>query len=173
MNEFAYLPYKAVNVFIEHDDLENILQKVLEGKNKLTKEFQIAFEKIYKQQVSVLGFRNPTRAPIPLQIKAFATAFEEKDEIIPITFTAWTKLNEEFAENVKGWLESEGWEDLSLERIFNEGEGFNPLWPKDLSPDDLQKKFQKTYPKVKFEKNDFMLLVFWISGKLPPDQSVI
>lgn len=173
MNELTYLPYKAINVFIERNELENMLLEILEHKNMLKQESRIAFDKIYKQQVSVLGFRNATRAPLPLQVKAYATAFEEKDEIIPITLSTWTRLNEDFAENVKECLDSEGWKNLSMERTFNEEEGFTQQWPENLSLDDLAKKFKKAFPQENFNESDFMLMVFWISGKLPPDQSVI
>ena len=70
-------------------------------------------------------------------------------------------------------MEEEGWKDLSLERTFEEGEGFLSKWPKKMTFDKLVKKYQKANPDDKASRDDLILMVLWISGQLPKDQSDI
>lgn len=173
MAENEYLPYKAINVFIERDYLEQIIEATLKGIESLSKEDQIAFTNSFKQYVSILGFRNAVRAPFSLKVNAYATAFEGKDEVVPFTLSTWTKLNADLAKSVKNWLETEGWKELTLERHFSESEGFINEWPDKLSFDKLEKKFKKANPDIEFSRDDLILLVLWISGQLPNEQSDI
>jgi hypothetical protein len=167
------LSFRAINVFIERDFLQSKLEEILEARDELPKEEQIAFNNQFRKFVSVLGFRNPLRAPRQLQVNAYASAFEEKDEVVPFTLSTWTKLNQDFAEQVKDWLNSEGWEDLSLERSFESSDGFRDNWPEGVTFEKLSKKFHKDLPDVEFETNDLILMILWISDKLPPEQSEI
>jgi hypothetical protein len=173
MADEAIVAYKTINVFIERDYLETVLLNTIKGAAKLKKEEQIDFIKFFKKNVNVLGFRDPTRAPMQLRVNAFASAFEEKDDVIPFTLSTWAEVNKKLAKKVKKWLEEEGWKDLALERTFVEGEGFLVKWPKKLTFDKLVKKYQKTNPDEKFERDDLILMVLWISGQLPKDQSDI
>jgi len=171
MTEKEYLPHKAINVFIERDYLENVLNRILEDIQKLPKEEQIVFTNLFRKYVSVLGFRNPLRAPLGLQVNAYVSAFEKKDEVIPFTLTTWTQLNLDFAEKVRDWLEAEGWEDLTFTRTFEESEGFAPDWPEDLSFDQIEDKFKQANPDMDFARDDLVLMVLWITGCLPKEQS--
>jgi hypothetical protein len=173
MSEHDYLPYKAINVLIEREYLEKVLGMILKNKDKLPKEELIILNNLFKQYVNVLGFRNPVRAPLPLQIKAYASAFEQKDEVIPSSLSAWAKINLDFAEQVKSWLETEGWNDLALERRYTEGEGFINDWPEKFSFDQLEKKFKKANPSTDYNRDDLILMVIWISGRLPKEQTDI
>ena len=171
MAENETLSFKAINVYIERDFLERKLEEILQAKEELSKEEQIAFNNHFRKFVSVLGFRNPLRAPRPLQVNAYASAFEEKEEVVPFTLSTWTKLNQDFAGQVKNWLDSEGWENLSLERSFEGSDGFRDNWPDEVTFDKLSKKFQKDHPDVEFETDDLILMILWISGQLPPEQT--
>lgn len=171
MAEKETLSFRTINVFIDQDFLEQKLERILHEKENLNKEDQIAFNNQFRKFVSVLGFRNPLRAPLQLQVNAYASAFEEKDEVVPFTLSIWTKLNQEFANQVKNWLESTGWEGLSLERSFDDSDGFLDDWPKGLTFEKLLKKYQKDNPDAEFEPDDLILMVLWISGQLPPEQS--
>lgn len=164
-----YLSYKAINVFIERDYLEKILESILTGKDKLSKEEQIAFNNQFRKYVNILGFRNPSRAPLSLQVNAYASAFEEKEEIIPFTLSIWTKLNKNIAEVVYQWLEDEGWENLSLERTYQEDGGFIDDWPEKCTFDDVVEKFSDAKPDLSISRDDLILLVLWISGRLPKE----
>ncbi|MFW5713205.1 MAG: hypothetical protein ACOCYU_00885 [Brevefilum sp.] len=171
MAEKEILPFKSINVLVERDYLEKVLERILRGIQHLPKEDQKTFNNRFRKFVSVLGFRNPLRAPLPLQVKAYASAFEEKDEVVPFTLSNWTRLENEFAKQVEDWLESEGWENLSLERSFEESDGFFNEWPDDLNPDELIEKFQKDNPDVEVEQQDILLMILWVSGQLPPENS--
>lgn len=173
MAEMEHLPYKAINVYMEQDYLERLLKNILIGIKKAPKADQINFSKFLKQEVNVLGFRDPTRAPLTLQVRALATAFEGKEEVIPVTLNTWTKLNKKLADSVKEWLESEGWQDLSLEREYEENGGFKAEWPKKVTFEKLVEKFQKDHPAEKVDRDDLILMVLWISGQLPKDQAEI
>jgi hypothetical protein len=173
MTENEYLSYKTINVFIEHNTVENILENIMNNLKNLSKPEQISFSKSFKKFVQVLGFRDPMRAPMQLKVNALVSAFEEKDEVVPFTLSTWTKLNSDFANIVKEWLDSEGWKDLALERDYDENQGFLAQWPKNLTFDKLVIKFKKDNPGVEFDRNDLILMVLWISGQLPKDQSDI
>ena len=171
MSEKEYLPYKTINVFMDRDYLHQLLENILKQRDKLSKEDQINFSKQFKQHVNVLGFRNPLLAPLSLQVKAYVSAFEEKDEVIPFTLSTWTKINLEFAEKVQSWLEKENWKGLDLERTYDESQGFLNEWPEKLTFDKLTKKYEKDYPDEEYNKDDLILMVLWISGQLPQEDS--
>jgi hypothetical protein len=167
MSTNEILPFKSINVYIERDYLEKVTKNVLEGFGKLSKEEQIQFSQNFRKYVSVLGFRNPLRAPLSLQINAYASAFEEKEEVIPFSLTTWAKVNHNLAEKVLSWLKSEGWEDLALAREYEEDSGFVADWPDDISFDQVEEQFQKAHPDFEFDRDDLILMVLWIAGKLP------
>jgi hypothetical protein len=163
------LPFISINVYIERDYLEKVARNILEGVGKLTKEEQIAFSLNFRKYVNVLGFRNPLRAPLSLQVNAYASAFEEKEEVIPFTLTTWAKLNNELAEKVHSWLKSEGWEDLAIARDFEDDHGFIADWPDDLTFDQIEKKFGDAYQNFEHDRDDLILMVLWIAGRLPKE----
>lgn len=169
MAEKAILPYKAINVYMEQEYLESVLASVITGVKKLPKQDQIAFSQFLKKHVSVLGFRDPSRAPLSLQVKALAKVFEEKDEVVPVVLSFWTKVNKKLVKPVKTWLEAEGFKDLATERDFEEGAGFIADWPKKMAFDKMVKKFQKENAEVKMGQDDLILLSLWLTGQLPND----
>lgn len=171
MTENEYLPHKAINVYINEDYLERLLGFILKHKQDLPKEDQIAFANQFKKHVKILGFRKINRAPETLQLNAFVSAFEEKDEVVIFSLSTWTKIKKDFAEKVKSWLESQGWENLALERTFLESEGFLKKWPDGLTFDTLVENFKKAHPDLDFDRDDLILMVLWISGQLPEEQS--
>ena len=171
MPENEYVPYKAINVFMNRTYLEKVTKEILESIKTFSREDQTAFSQLFRKFVTVLGFRNPVRAPLSLQINAYSDAFEEKDEVIPLTLSLWTKLKPDFATQVKDWLESEDWNNLALERVFSEDDGFILGWPNKLTFDKLVEKYQKAYPDDTFDRDDLILMVLWISGNLPEEQS--
>jgi hypothetical protein len=171
MPENGYLPYKAINVFVERDYLNQILEETLMGKSKLSKKEQIQFANQLKHYVNVLGFRNPTIAPLPLQVRALRSAFVEKDEVIPFILSTWVKININFAEKVKTWLVKNQWKNLAYEREYQETEGFLISWPDDLTFDNIVKKYKKDHPEEDFDRNDLILMVIWLSGRLPREDS--
>jgi len=171
MPDLEYLPFKAINVFIEREDLEKVVRDVLEGIEELSKQEQAKFSSFFRKNVNILGFRNPVRAPLSLQVNAYASAFEENDDVIPYTLTMWTQLNKNFAEQVRNWLEAEGWKNLSFQRDFDEADGFVSDWPQGLTFEELNEKFKKDNPDVDFDPSDLLLMVMWISGRLPKEQS--
>ncbi|MCB2202982.1 hypothetical protein KQH56_03155 [bacterium] len=173
MPEKEMFSYKAINVFIEQDYLEKVMSDVVTGVKKLPKQDQIDFSRFLRKYVNILGFRDPARAPQPLQVKSLTNAFEEKDEVIPVTLSIWAKVNKKLAKQVKSWLKDEGWEDLETERSYEETDGFTADWPKKMTFDKLVKDFKKANPDFKFDRDDLILMVLWVSGKLPKDQSDI
>jgi hypothetical protein len=169
MAEKAVLPYKAINVYMEQDYLESVLGSVLAGVKKLPKQDQINFAQFLKKHVSVLGFRDPGRAPLALQVKALAKVFEDKDEVVPVILSYWTKVNKKLVKPIKTWLEAEGFKKLSAEREFVEGEGFIADWPKKLAFDKMVKAFEKDNADVKVSQDDLVLMALWLTGQLPND----
>jgi hypothetical protein len=167
MNEVEHLSFKTINVFVERGFLEETLKLILTNLKILSKEDQIEFSQIFKKYVTVLGFRNPKQAPLPLQVKAYATAFEEKEEVIPFTLSTWTKIKGDLANAVVKWLKSENWDDLTLVRNFDEDQGFKNDWPDDLSLDTVIKDFQKDHADMEVSKDDLALMILWVSGRLP------
>lgn len=173
MAENETLSFKTINIFIEHEYLEELLERILRGIENLPKDDQIGFAQHFRKYVNVLGFRNPLRAPLTLRVNAYAAAFEEKDEVVPFTLSIWTKINQPFANQVKDWLEKEGWKNLSLQRNFEDSEGFLNRWPQKMTFDKLVKAFKKDNPNIDFLRDDLILMILWISGQLPPEDSEI
>lgn len=167
MNEVENLPFKTINVFIERDFLEALVKQILSNLKMLSKEDQKKFNQLFRKYVTVLGFRNPLHAPQPLQIKAYATAFEDKEEVIPFTLSTWAKVQEDLANKVMDWLKAEKWEDLALYREFDDSLGFKNDWPENLELDTLVAKFQEKYPDIEATKDDLSLMLLWVSGRLP------
>lgn len=167
MSDNEYLPYKTINIYIERDFLKETLEYVIQNINTLPKENQIAFGNKFREYVTILGFRNPMRAPLPLQVNAFVRAFEDMDEVIPFTLSTWANLRHDFAVKVKDWLTSEGWKDLNLEREFDEREGFVRDWHASVTFESLIQEFEKAHPGLDFDEDDLILMILWISGKLP------
>jgi len=171
VSEKSYQPYKAINVFFEREYLELVIREILEGLESLNKEEQAKFNSFFRRHVTVLGFRNSLRAPLSLKTHAFASAFEEKEDVIPYTLSTWTKIKSNLSTQVKEWLESEGWTNLALERDFSVDEGFLSQWPEGFNFEEIEEKFQKAYPEESPSRDDLILMVIWISGNLPKGQS--
>lgn len=173
MTEIETLPYKTLNVFINHDYLEHILGDLLKRKDALSKADQIAFTTEFRRYVTILGFRNPIRAPHSLQLNAYVSAFEQKNEVIPYTLNTWIKLNRDLADKVMKWLDSQGWDNLALEREFGEADGFSTQWPEGVTFEKLVDEFKKAHPKLELSNDDLILMMVWISGRLPREQTNI
>ncbi len=169
MSEIDYLPYKSINVLIEREPLEDILKRILQEINTLPKPDQINFVKEFKKYVKINGFRNPTMAPLAIRVMNYADAFEEKNEVIPFTFSTWTKTHPAFSEAVQKQLESLGFDNLLLQRKYEENKGFLPNWPQDLSTEAFLEKFHSANPKIDFDENAIIAMAAWISGKLPEE----
>ncbi|HOR18423.1 MAG TPA: hypothetical protein PLE10_01145 [Brevefilum sp.] len=169
MTEKEYLPFKTINVFFERNYLDKVIKEILEGVNTLSREEQTEFVNFFRKHIKILGFRNPVRAPLSLKINAYASAFEEKEDVIPYTLTTWAKIKSVLANRVQTWLVSEGWEELTLERRYGVAEGFNANWPKNLTFDEIEEKFKQAHPKEDHQRDDFILMVLWISGTLPKE----
>ncbi len=167
MDTKEVLSYRAINVFFEREYLEKVLNSVLEGLKALPKEKQQEFNSNFRKYVKVLGFRDPVRAPLSLQINAFVNAFETKEEIIPITLTSWAIINLPFVKQVLKWLESEGWNNLNYDRTYLHNEGFASNWDEQVTFDQIDEDFKKAQPDIDYERNDLILMVLWLSGKLP------
>lgn len=173
MAEHDVLPYKTINVFMEQDYLEEMVGDILTGVKNLDKAEQIAFSQFFKKNVKVLGFRDPTRAPITLQTRALASAFIANDDVIPETLSVWTRIHDADAQKVQTWLSDKGWTGLAVSRAFNESEGFLDDWPEDVTFDQLVDDYRKDHPKDDISRDDLILLILWISGKLPKEQSAL
>ncbi|MBG0788075.1 MAG: hypothetical protein H0S79_23565 [Anaerolineaceae bacterium] len=169
MSEIETIPFKAINVYINEDYLETVLKSVLTGYKKLPKQAQINFVVFMRKYATVLGFRDPSRAPFPLQINALAKAFEEKDEVVPYILSIWAKVNKKLAGEVEAWLAEQKFKDLATEREYAEDAGFTKTFPKKWSFDKVEKDFAKANPDSKFERDDLILMVLWISGQLPAE----
>lgn len=169
MADIETIPFKAINVYINDDYLETVLKSVLTGYKKLPKQAQIEFTVFLRKYVTVLGFRDPSRAPLSLQINALAKAFEGKDEVVPYVLSIWTKVNKKLAGKVQSWLKDQGLKNLATEREYSEGAGFTQDLPKKFAFDKLEKAFAKAEPDTKFDRDDLILMVLWISGRLPKD----
>ncbi|MFU8825909.1 MAG: hypothetical protein ACNA70_00280 [Brevefilum sp.] len=169
MPEKEYLPFIAINVFMQRDYLEKVTKEIIEGIGTLSKEEQIAFNGFFRKHITILGFRNPLRAPLSLQVNAYASAFEKNEDVIPYTLSKWARIKSELAEKVKAWLDSEGWEELVVERTIEDHQGFASDWPDDLTFESIEEKFKEANPKEEFLRDDLVLMVLWISGKLPKE----
>ena len=169
MSPIETVPFKAINVYINQEYLESVMKTVLTDYKKLSKQEQIDFTRFLRKYVTILGFRDPSRAPLSLQINALAKAFEAKDEVIPTVLSIWTKANKKLAADVKAWLEENKFKNLEMEREYSEDAGFTTDLPKKMDFDKVEKDFAKANPDAKYERDDLILMVLWLSGRLPKE----
>ncbi len=167
MTEINEKAYKAINVFVERENLEDILSQMIANLRQLPKEIQIKFFAAYRKYIKINGFRNPVMAPLPFQVNALAEAFEKEDEVIPFTLSTLTKTMPELAKKIQTFMHNEKWGDTKLERPFVEGEGFALGWPKKMTTETFLKKFSKSYPDIEESEHAVLLLAIWISGRIP------
>jgi len=50
------------------------------------------------------------------------------------------------------WLKSEKWDNLELNRSYQEALGFTNNWPEDQSLDSIFEKFQDEHPDLDYSK---------------------
>jgi hypothetical protein len=167
MTEIDEKAYKAINVFVEREDLEDVLSQMFAKLKQLPKDIQIKFFAAYRKYIKINGFRNPVMAPLPFQVNALADAFEKEDEVIPFTLSTLTKTMPELAKSLQTFMDNDKWGETKLERPFVEGEGFASGWPKKMTTETFLKKFSKSYPNVEAPELAVLLLAIWISGRIP------
>jgi len=168
--EEIYLPFKAVNVYMQPDYRKSVVEYLLTHIKKLKANDKARLIAAIKKYVKVNGFRNPTLAPLSLKVNAYTQAFEKESSLVRITLELWVLLQKKLQTNVKSFLQTKKWKCLSMDReILDDEEAFLPKWPKSQTSEKVFKAFKKVFPDFKTNQDDVSLMTIWISGHLPTE----
>lgn len=169
MNEqrVKFLPFHAINEFMEDDYRQQVVQKVLSELDKLPGNDRAEVVNQLKRLVSIPGFRNSSAAPMPLKIKGAVSSFESKPEFTAAVLAAWSQLNQDLRQEVFDLLQKRSWELLPVDADRKVLPGFLTRWPEQDTFEVLDKAFREAYPKSSASDDDVNLMIVWLSGRLP------
>lgn len=170
MNTQKFLPYHAINQFMQNDYRQVVLRRVLTNLDAIPKSRKTDIVRLFNRLVTIPGFRNSMAAPILMKINRAEGVFEQKPEFTAQILAAWSELNETLRQQVYQVLETHKWENLlPPEADRAKMPGFAIDWPKGENYDTLEKAFSELHPGISPEINDLRLMFVWIGGRLPYD----
>lgn len=162
-----YLPFHALNNFMQNDYRAAVIRETLQNLQKLPSEQQARLNKLTRQYVKVPGFRNSAKAPVAIRARAIAEEFEEAPELVAVTIGAWADANHALRDQMYALLRGRGWDVLPPEADRTQLPGFLPSWPEGENYDTISEAFRASYPESEAEDDDMRLMSVWISGRLP------
>ena len=170
MNENAatsYLPFHAINEFMRDDFRMDIIRKTLIGLPSLPAEFREPIDRITRRIVQVPGFRNSAKAPAGMRFKPSAESFKTNPDFAGSIINAWASLQPDLMKQVSDLLIERNWELPSGSILQDRAPGFLPTWPNGESFETVQQAFQEKYSNSEVSPDDISLMVVWLSGSLP------
>ena len=169
MNEqrVKFLPFHAINEFMEDDYRQRVVQKVLSELDQLPGNDRAEVVGQVKKLVSVPGFRNSSAAPMPLKVKGAVSAFESKPEFTAALLSAWSVLNPELRQEVFDLLTGREWELLPVDADRKILPGFLTRWPEKDTFEVLDQAYREAHPDSEVSDDDVNLMIVWLSGRLP------
>lgn len=169
MNEqrVKFLPFHAINEFMEDDYRQSVVQKVLSELDQLPGNDRADVVNQVKRLVSIPGFRNSSAAPMPLKLKGAVSTFEKKPDFTAAILAAWSQLNQGLRQEIYDLLQKRDWELLPVDADRKSLPGFLTRWPEQDTFEALDKAYRKAHPKSSVSDDDINLMVVWLSGRLP------
>ena len=165
--QVQFLPFHAVNDFMQADYRLDVVRATLNTLSTLPDEFRAPVERLTKKLVQVPGFRNSSKAPVKLRVKSTVEAFEKSHQLVAAILHAWAAAHPELRQQVFGLLTARNWEVLPAEADRTKLPGFITKWPKNEDFDVLNKAYTEMYPETQTSSNDVSLMIVWISTRLP------
>ncbi|HZW04805.1 MAG TPA: hypothetical protein VFF68_12805 [Anaerolineaceae bacterium] len=162
-----FLPFHAINEFMEDDYRQSVVQKVLSELGQLPGSDRAAIVNQVKKLVSVPGFRNSSVAPMPLKVKGAVSAFESKPEFTAAILFAWSELNQDLRQEIHALLAERDWELLPADADRKVLPGFLTTWPEADTFEVLDKAYRDAHADSQVSDDDVNLMIVWMSGRLP------
>lgn len=168
MNQhIPYYPFHAINDFMRDDYRSQVIKEVSEGLSGLTDDLRSPVLRLIRQQVKVPGFRDASKAPSSLRLKPTAEAFQKNPHLVAAILQTWSAVHSDLREQVHTFLSQRNWEILPAKADRRKLPGFLIEWPAGESFDGMFDAFKEIYPDEKTSKDDFSLMVVWVSNRLP------
>ncbi len=165
--EIKFLPFNALNEFMNDEYRLNIVQITLNALPSLSTDLRKPIDQFTNQLVKVPGFRNAVKAPVYLKIKPYIEAFEKQPKLVAATLAAWANINQELQSQVFEVLQARHWELLPVDTDRTKLPGFLIVWPKDETFETIYLSFKETFPNSNATSDDVSLMSVWLSGRLP------
>ncbi len=165
--EARFLPFNAINEFMRDDYRLTVVREVLNSMANLPEEQRAVLEQITRRAVKVPGFRNSTKAPVALRLRATVDAFTKSAPLVAVILLAWGDLHPELRQKVYDMLQERGWGTFPPEADRTQMPGFMVTWPKGEDFDTLVAVFKEKYPGDETNSDDISLMVVWVSLRLP------
>ncbi len=163
----AFLPFHAVDAFMETDYRAQVLRAAFQAQRSLPAAAGRNLAALTKKYVWVPGFRDARKAPVNLRLRPAAKAFEKHADFAAAVLAAWAEAHAELRAQVHALLTTRGWEILPPEADRAKLPGFLPSWPRDENFETLTAAFREQYPESEASDDDISLMSVWIAGRLP------
>lgn len=165
--ELEFLPFHAINEFMNDEYRLRVIQETLNGLPSLSTDLRKPIEKFTNHMVKIPGFRNPSKAPVNLKIKPFIEAFEKQPQLVAVTLTAWADLHNELKNQVFELLRTRHWELLPIDVDRTKLPGFLIVWPTNETFDTIYQAYKEAFPESNANNDDISLMAVWLSLRLP------
>lgn len=165
--EIAFLPFHAINDFMNDDYRASVVRSVSSDLEQLPDEIRGLVDRATRQVVRVPGFRNSAKAPARVKARPMAEAFVKSPYLVSAVLAAWGEIHAGLRQKVYDLLTARGWELLPPQADRTQLPGFLTEWVGDDDFDTLYAAFQDQYPDNQASKDDVSLMVVWLSGRLP------
>ena len=166
-NKITFLPFQAINEFMNDDYRERVISATLGAMTTLTYESRRRIDTITNRIVHIPSFRNSSKAPLSIKIKYVGQSFTKSPELVASILAAWSEANPALKEKIFELLVSRNWILLPIDADRTKLPGFMITWPKGEEFDVLNQAFQKMYSDQNFSSDDISLMVVWLSSRLP------
>lgn len=165
--EIAFIPFHAVNDFMNDDYRLSVIRSVSAGLDQLPGELRGPVDRAIRQVVRVPGFRNSAKAPAAVKARPMAEAFVKSPQLVSAVLAAWGEIHAGLRQNVYDLLTARGWELLPPQADRTQLPGFLTEWVGSEDFDGLYAAFQAQFPESQASKDDVSLMAVWLSGRLP------
>lgn len=168
-NRIRYLPFNAINEFMNDDYRLQVIQTVLRDIEKLPGERRGTLNGMIRKFISLPGFRNSAQAPLALKVKGSITTFERRPDFTAQILQAWSDLHSTLRTQVYEMLVARKFDSvLPAEADRSKLPGFLTQWPKSETYDVLDQSYAEMFPDSKgMDENDIRLMAVWVANRLP------
>jgi hypothetical protein len=166
--QIRYIPFHAINEFMNDDYRLKVIQIVLRDVDKLPGERKGRINGLVRKYISLPGFRNSALAPLPLRIKGAVTAYGRYPDFTAQILQGWSELNPDLRQKVHDMLKTRDWADLlPPEADRSKLPGFRTEWPKAETYDVIDQAYAELNPGVETESDNIRLMSVWMVNRLP------
>lgn len=169
--EVAFLPFHAINEFMRSDYRLEVIRTTLQALGSLPEEHRAPINQMTRRYVSVPGFRNSAKAPVPVRARGMVEPFENNPELVAHILSAWSASRPELRQAVYEFLAHKGFELLPPEADRKQLPGFLTTWPEEHNLEALTEAFEESHPEFQASSDDITLMMVWLAGRLPYPQA--